>query len=284
MPDEPKTREIVLESESLSDPNPGEPVQAQRAESEAGNAAPLGKPEMNVKEYREFLAAVEKRYVQLASGGYGIDGVVNLKWQIDRLTSLARLVHAVEGRPEDTAWYVPLGNALSNRLLVPVDYTQHIMHETGIADALDQHGEIIFGGLSREAIPNDDISLIQSSGIYEAEAEVTIIIHQLRQIARSGTIRASAILREAPEALDEAIQTLPKANSDPSTTETEKKPRKYFTGIGRILSGAVAGAGNILIGIGTIPASGGATAGAVIASSALAVGLMLQGIGDLRGE
>ena len=37
-----------------------------------------------------------------------------------------------------------------------------------------------------------------------------------------------------------------------------KKPKKYFNGIGKILSGAVAGAGNVLVGTGAIPATGGA--------------------------
>ena len=65
---------------------------------------------------------------------------------------------------------------------------------------------------------------------------------------------------------------------------TEGKKRKILNGIGKILSGTVAGAGNLLLATGTIVAPNPATAYAVIGSSALAVGSICQGIGDLRGE
>ena len=280
---EPQVGGLAYGSDSHAD-DPNKHTEAQPTESDVREAKSSRELEMNGKEYREFLAAVEKRHVRIAHPFYGLDGVLSLKWQIERLTSQARLIHALEGRHEETAWYPPLRNALGNRLLVPVEWVADIMHQAGITAALDEHGEIIFSSLSREFIPNEDIALLQSAGLYDAEAEVTIIIHHLRQTARSRGILASTVLSEAPARLNDAIETLPMVVSDAGTKETEKKPRKYFTGIGRILSGAIAGAGNLMIGIGTIPASGGATAGAVIASSALAVGLMSQGIGDLRGE
>lgn len=59
---------------------------------------------------------------------------------------------------------------------------------------------------------------------------------------------------------------------------------KIFNGIGKILAGAVAAAGNLLLATGTIVAPNPATAYGVIGSSALAVGSICQGIGDLRGE
>jgi hypothetical protein len=59
---------------------------------------------------------------------------------------------------------------------------------------------------------------------------------------------------------------------------------KIFNGIAKILAGAVTAAGNLLLATGTVIAPNPATAYGVIASSAIAVGSMCQGIGYLRGE
>ena len=238
---------------------------------------------MNDKEYREFLEAVGKRYLQLHRVGrwFGREGISHLHYDIERLVLTARLNHAVEERSNETVWYGPLSNELKNTYIQNVT---SVMDESGITAALDEHGELIFSSLSRELIPDEDIALLLRAGVLEPEAEVTIIIQELRRSARNRGIQASSVLRAAPQKLEEAAKKLSPAESNSTDEKVEVKPRKFFTGIGRILSGAIAAGGNLLVGIGTIPASGGATAGAVIASSALAVGLISQGIGDLRGE
>lgn len=66
--------------------------------------------------------------------------------------------------------------------------------------------------------------------------------------------------------------------------EPETKKRKIFNGVGKLLAGAVTAAGNVLLATGTVVAPNPATAYAAIGSSALAIGSLLQGMGDLRGE
>ena len=221
---------------------------------------------MNDKEYREFLEAVGKRYLRLhrAARWFGPEGISHLHYDIERLTSTARLVHAVAARSDQTGWYQALGKELKNTYIQQVT---NLLDEAGITNALDEHQELIFGNLSREFIPDEDIALLYDAGVPEPEAEVTIIIQELRRSGQSRNMRPSNILREAPKRLEDAAQQLSRVESNPSDMKVEVKPQKYFTGIGRILAG-----------------SGGAAAGAVIASSALAVGLVSQGIGDLRGE
>ena len=60
--------------------------------------------------------------------------------------------------------------------------------------------------------------------------------------------------------------------------------RIVINGVGKILAGAITGAGNLLLFGGTIVAPNPGTAYAVIGSSALAVGSICQGLGDLRGD
>jgi hypothetical protein len=272
---------LAIQEFGRRDGNPGSGIFAKWRDLSLNRLEMAGGRDMNDKEYREFLEAVGKRYLRLykAARWFHPEGIGHLQYDIERLASTARLVHAVEARSDETAWYEPLGKELKNTY---VQHVTNLLDEAGITNALDEHGVLIFSNLSRELIPDEDIAFLNNAGVLEPEAEVTIAIQELRRSALSRDIQASSILREAPKKLEDAAKQLsPVESNDVNVTV---KPRKFFTGIGRILSGTIAGAGNLLVGIGAIPASGGAAAGAVIASSALAVGLISQGIGDLRGE
>ncbi len=81
------------------------------------------------------------------------------------------------------------------------------------------------------------------------------------------------------------VGRLEKAMSDSAKDrEAQPKKRKILNGIGKILGGAIAGAGNVLLLFGTIVAPNPATGYGAIASSAIAVAGVMQGAGDLRGE
>lgn len=87
--------------------------------------------------------------------------------------------------------------------------------------------------------------------------------------------RANSALRHAAEEVTEM------AVGD--RDKPARKKRKLFNGIGKILAGAIVGGGNILVATATIAAPNPLLFG-LIGSSAVAVGGILQGIGDLRGE
>jgi hypothetical protein len=236
---------------------------------------------LNDEEYRELLEAIGRRYLRLHRlGGLFPKGFEHGAHEIDDLCSKYRIVYAIAERAGSRRWYGPLYEEL-RYLHLPTS----ILDDAGVFDALDENTELVFAHLSRSVVPAEDIELLRRSGIEEAEAEVTIIVHCCRHLARSSNFRPSATMREAPKRLKEAIDALSEnSGNSVSQTDAPAKPRRYFTGIGRILSGAVAGTGNVLLGVGAIPATGGTSAAAVFASSALAVGLVSQGIGDLRGE
>ena len=77
------------------------------------------------------------------------------------------------------------------------------------------------------------------------------------------------------------IEQLASGTAPSSLPEAKKK---LFNGIGKILAGMVTAGGNLLLATGTLVAPNPATAYGVIASSALAIGGIFQGLGDLRGE
>lgn len=238
---------------------------------------------MTDEDYVEFLDALGKRYLRLGrlelchpkGSGFIHD-------QIERLTSLSRFARVVSERPDKVALYRPLGRELKYSYL---GEARRVLADSGALDALDEYTDEVLGRLSRAVIPDYDVELLRRAGFEEPEAEIVLFLHYARSRMAGYQQRPSEVLREARkhvEALAEALETTDPEPTD--TTNERAKPKKVFTGISKILGGAVTGLGNILLGVGTIPSAGPSSLHLVIGSCGLAIAAVGQGIGDLRGE
>jgi hypothetical protein len=244
-------------------------------------------------ELTEFLDALGKRYVNLSRRTVNSASEQSDDFRMESMnsaTSVARFAHVIAERPRDVLMYSALSVELSDSHVVRL---HRLLDDTGILEVLDSYGAMIFQNITRLHIPPEDIEILRDSGISSPDAEIVIAIRLMRsQKAR----KASEVLIQGQLLLEEASAELKQATSyasrhmigdfplPPAIVDDVKKPRRYFNGIGRILSGVAAGTGNVLVGIGAIPAAGDAAVAGVIASAALSIGLIGQGIGDLRGE
>jgi hypothetical protein len=240
---------------------------------------------MTDDEYREYLSALAAKYLRAANLTRHFHGPMGeLGYEIDRLSSTARLAKVVAEHTGDPALVGSLASKLSNT------YAENIaqaMDRSGVLAALDDSPEISLGQLRRSAIPEADIQFLRDAGVENPDAEITLLIYyaRTRYRDRSPEIIPSEIAHRAQDELRHAANRLPHITSEKdSSNRTERKKRKLFNGIGKILAGLVTGAGNLLLATGTIAAPNPATAYGVIGSSALAVASLGQGIGDLRGE
>lgn len=235
---------------------------------------------MTDEEYREFLEAIYRKYVRAWRGIHHPEGLSHLHYQIERLASKARFARVVAEHAERVELYAPLAAEIEYPDL------RRDLEESGILTALDAHAEEIFGGLRRSVIPDVDIDYLRLAGVHEAEAEIVLLIRFAQdRLARSKRSQQSPsqIVHRAEDEVKRVAKDL-KPTDDDNDPEVSRKPPKLFNGIAKILAGGVLGAGNLLVGVGAIAASGPATAHTVIGSCALAVAAMGQGIGDLRGE
>lgn len=234
---------------------------------------------MNEKEYREFLEALGRRQLNFLGERFGPGGSDLFRHDLKRLAQTHRFVQVVRDRPHDLALYRSLGEELvkgdAQRVFAA-------MTRTGVIDALDEYGQIIFSNLSKDVLPAEEADFLRAAGIAEPEAELVILVYESQRLAQAPDFRSSAILQRASARLAEVAEELESMPQSPAVPQA--KPRKYFNGIAKILSGAILGGGNLLIGTGTVIASGGAVGAAVIASCAAAVTAVGQGVGDLRGE
>jgi hypothetical protein len=227
------------------------------------------------EEYREWLAALAQRHLQFPK----LDQVSStaccgyLENLVELLSSTARFANVVRDRIDNTDLVKELARELRSE---DIDKAVNVMNDTGVLGALDELPELTFGQLRRSAIPEDDTRLLARAGARDAETEITITIRYARQRVWRGDFLPSVVASKAVSELKRAADRL----DDPNKT----KPKKIFNGIGKLVSGAATGAGNVLLVTGSIVAPNPGTAYAAIGSSALAIGLMSQGIGDLRGE
>jgi len=240
---------------------------------------------MTDDEYREYLNALAAKYLRVSDLAHHFHGPMGeLGHEIDRLSSTARLARVVGERSEDPILVNTLAQALQNTYL---DGVIRAMDRSGVLAALDEAPEITFGELRRSAIPVEDARFLRDAGVADTDAEITLLIYYSRRRLgeRQAEVIPSEIAHRAQDELRNAEARLQQVTSEQdSSNRSERKKRKLFNGIGKILAGAVTGAGNLLLATGTILAPNPATAYGVIASSALAVGGICQGIGDLRGE
>jgi len=238
---------------------------------------------MTDEEYREFLSALARRHVsgKLWRRHRGPMMDDHLQYEIDHLSSTARLVKAASERVDKQELVDVVAKELRNTYLGPV---AQAMDQSGVLDALDEAADITFPNLRRSAIPDEDVELLRHAGVEDPEAFITIIIHYSRRHVGNSNNRPSSVVERAHEGLHRAADMLSPSDTAPPKDMPEKKKRKIFNGVGKILAGAVTGVGNLLLFTGTIAAPNPATAYAVIGSSALAVGSICQGLGDLYGE
>jgi hypothetical protein len=132
----------------------------------------------------------------------------------------------------------------------PVRRAVEQMEVSGILDALDDAPDLVLGELRRSAIPREDEEFLRSAGfdVHDVEVLLALAVHRAHALALTGKL-PSDIAEEAAQALPDALQRL---RHSPPAMLSPKKKRKLLNGVGKLLGGAVAGIGNVLLLTGTL--------------------------------
>lgn len=236
---------------------------------------------MTDTEYERFLTALARKHVSSPIGPP--DEVARLENKLREMIRLSREVQdarrpAMDKDAQTKEAARSLFYALQDRREEPVLTAQSAMERAGILAALEDAPDAVFGNLRASAIPQEDLQLLYRAGIEDPELEIAIAVEYAK--ARG--------LRAAPQGISERLYEIEKMQRDVAEQLAKGAPppkkRKILNGIGKILGGAIAGTGNVLLLCGTILAPNPATGAGAIASGAVAVASIFQGAGDLRGE
>jgi uncharacterized membrane-anchored protein YjiN (DUF445 family) len=244
------------------------------------------------EEYKAFLTALYRRYVHL--GRLNERLIRHLAFERDQAARANQIVRMLEEGPQRTRLLQALAEMLQEfecRAFIDA------LIESGILRAIEEDPRTFFSNLRRSVIPDEDVEILRQAGSSNPEDDLTLAIN----FAKSNL---SEIFSDY-DFIDELSELKPKmehagakleAVSDshmakeassvtsPSRHYVEPKKRKILNGAGKILQGTAIGAGNVLLGTGHILPPNPAIPYGVITSVGAALGYLVQGLGDLRGE
>jgi len=184
-----------------------------------------------------------------------------------------------------------------------------VLGDLGIADVIDREYSTIARGMRPEHLPPEEADLLRRFGFPDVADHLPGVLYMVREHAEASASRQ----REMPpsiemgnliERLDQAAKGhnrlgeieeelaalkrsqesgSPVSNRLDDEAASIKKPRRWWKGIGQIVSGVGISLGDaaVAVGLGT---AGVAPAWGALISVTVGIGTAMGGIGDLRGE
>jgi hypothetical protein len=155
------------------------------------------------------------------------------------------------------------------------DTVSRALDGSGVSDALDARGRFALVHLHVDAVPAVDRELLRMAGVTDVESAILQAVESANGAAVSLQDQAVGCL--LARARDHLI----------APTPLERRPKRW-TAVAKLLTGAATAgvnlAGGVALVVGGGPLAAGVTLGGVLASSAAGVGMILEGLGLLRGE
>ena len=215
----------------------------------------------------------------------------------EKLTQASRAVRKITRMPE--------GRLTPSSEILPFAFEVHkglvnsnrVVQDAGFLDVFDDYYMEIVEGMKIEDMPAQELEVLRRLGSEDPEAELTALIYLVRSRSRSSrqlgyNIRVSNHLQEAEKILEHHCKEIAKLmeTNNAKLMETNKKQlvksRRWFKGLGQIAQGSALSVANVWLATGTSPfpvAVETATWGSLV-SSVTGVGMVLNGIGEWRGE
>lgn len=163
-----------------------------------------------------------------------------------------------------------------------------LCEDFGFKEIADSYFVEICEGMVPEHMPPEETDILKELGSNNPETEIAALMHiakseaEKRRSYRSDEISTSRQLKNIQRDLEELAK---KSESNNKIEEEPKKPR-WFKGIGQIAQGSALSIANVGLAVGawSFPASPSTATWGSIVSSITGVGVIMKGIGDLRGE
>ncbi len=248
---------------------------------------------MTDEEYRKFLQWLYDEYVR--NRRYHLrtflerHGPPGDYWEMMRhLCHAVRSVRFMKAESENE-FHTPsvFADSAMNEILQAIRHAASVnkdaLDQSGILDALDAHLPQILEGLRAEHLPSYDVEILKDCGSRAPEAELSGLVG----LAKVNLARP----RSEPEDLESRLRSVEERLLS-LEEQTDAPPihgrsvRRWFKGMGQIGQGAALSIANVALAAGVIhfPVSPETQTWGAITSATTGVGMILGGIGDLRGE
>jgi len=249
-------------------------------------------------DYEEFIKYIFDEHIRprLRRMGHWMHFRQDAEYEIDRLSKSMRTLRLIKDYTESdddiSRTFTPemLNRTLEN-IYHGVRFNNRLVADTEIADIIqDYFGEIV-DGMSVDHFPNEDFEVLQQSGSPNPRREVTAIVHLIKsrkeQFIRGGdNVRFSRRLVQTSERIEKIWKSFPVEPPQSGEPSSPAIKRATFKGIGSIVQGALITATDISLAAGwwSVPLPPETTSVGAVVSATSGIGMILTGIGELRGE
>ncbi len=254
---------------------------------------------MEKNEYEEFIKCLfyeymEKKLARIRRKWHPFHFIEEWRHFIPRLTRAMRVIRFIEDYfDEDEEIRDSLRPEMLNRTLDSVEdgvkHNNRLTVDSEIVEVIQDYFAEIVDGMSVEHFPEEDFEVMRQSGSLDARREITAIVHLLKsrkeKLIRNGKeVRFSKSMKRCVEIISERRELL-KEEEGKSNKKVSIK-RRWFKGIGTICQGTLLSITDISVACGFWPIPlpvETKTVGAVVSATS-GIGMIITGIGELRGE
>ena len=250
---------------------------------------------MENEEYKAFLKYIFNEYIQPRINRIGRwDPHEMDQWSYEwrRLKRAVDLVNYINNHCKDTDdiyntfTLERLGRAVED-VEYGVRWHNRLAEKAGFLDAFDSYYDEIVDGLEAELFPENEYDLFRELGSQNPKSDIQGIIYILKVRRKKNSSSNKEVLISNRLEITVTILSEAQKQFKEQNEKNPKKPksRRWFKGLGQIGQGAALSIGDIALAAGILqfPVST-ETQWSSLVSAATGVGMILNGVGELRGE
>jgi hypothetical protein len=215
-------------------------------------------------------------------------------YESDRLISASNLLRYINHHcQEEDEIYRTINrkriDQLSNEIRDGIGTNRRMLEDSGFMDVFDSHYFEIVDGMKLEHMPQQEIQIMRELGSNDPESELSALMSIVKTRTKSNhsynqEVKVSQQLKNIEEKLDQQQDKLKGLKEE--ADEQPKKSRRWFKGLGQIAQGSALSIANVGLAMGaiTIPVATETASWGALVSSITGVGMVLNGVGEFRGE
>lgn len=253
---------------------------------------------MDEKEYEKFMAYLYNEYVRSRSHRrfrkhfHPMEWGHRLGWEWERLVNASNLLRYINHQchDEDEIYRTITRERIAqlpDEIRTGAITNRNMLEESGFMEAIDAYYEEIIAGMKLEHMPEQELEVMRQLGSPEPEAELSALIYIVKSRCKNqrsyNELKVSNQLKNIEHKLEQQEQQPSELKEN---AEKPKKSRRWFKGLGQIAQGSALSIANVGLAIGaiSIPVAAETAGWGAIVSSITGVGMVLNGVGEFRGE
>jgi len=252
------------------------------------------------EEYKEFLKFVFNEYTRARIdriSRYWDDPRMWHQWHYEwkRLRRAIDIMNYINNHCDDTDEIYRTFRLKRLRRVIDeiedgVRWNNRLAEKLGFLDAFDAYYDEIVEGLDISLFPESELDMLRQVGFRDPKSDLQGIIYLLKarkkkRLRLNKEISMSRQLKKTVEVLSESQKEF-KEDENLNEQKKPKKSRRWFKGLGQIGQGAALSISNIALATGVLkfPVPPDTQTYGALVSATTGVGMILTGVGDLRGE